>query len=77
MNQPAPECPACRERMAEGYVFTTDKNGRYQQVTWTEGPVEKGGMYGFRLKGKAQFPATTWRCPRCGWLLWFAPAPEA
>jgi hypothetical protein len=76
MNGPAPECPACRVRMEEGTVFTTDKSGRYQQVAWTEGAPEKGGIYGYRVKGKRMVPASTWRCPRCGWLLWFAPNAE-
>jgi hypothetical protein len=77
MSGPAPECPACRVRMEQGCVFTTDHNGRHQPIAWTEGPVEKGGIYGYRIKGKRQVPAETWRCPRCGWLLWFAPEPEA
>jgi hypothetical protein len=76
MNGPAPECPACRVRMEEGYALSTDKNGRLKQTTWTEGPLERGGMYGFKVKDKRQIPVVTWRCPRCGWLLWFAPEPE-
>jgi hypothetical protein len=77
MNGPAPECPACRERMEEGFAYSMDSQGRYMQMTWTEGPVEKGGLHGLRVKGKRQYAAATWRCPRCGWLLWFAPNPEA
>ena len=76
MTGPAPECPACRVRMEEGYALFTDKNGRLKELAWTEGPLERGGVAGFRVKGKRRIPSTTWRCPRCGWLLWFAPDPE-
>ncbi len=76
MTMHAPECPACRVTMEEGYAFFTDKNGRLKRLEWTEGPLEPGGMFGFRTRGKRSVPAITWRCPRCGWLLWFAPEPE-
>jgi hypothetical protein len=76
MNGPAPECPACRVVMESGSVLTSDKNGRLKPLSWIEGPLEPGGMYGYRIKGKRQVPSVTWRCPRCGWLLWFAPDPE-
>jgi hypothetical protein len=76
MNGPAPECPACRVRMEEGHVLSKDNSGRLQRVNWIEGPAEKGGIYGYRIKGRKQHAADTWRCPRCGWLLWFAPETE-
>ncbi len=77
MSGPVPECPECRVRMEEGHVLYKDNSGRLQQITWTEGPPEKGGMQGFKVKGKRQYPSLTWRCPRCGWMLWFAPGAEA
>lgn len=77
MNGPAPECPVCRVRMEEGHVLSRDNSGRLQRVNWTEGAPEKGGIYGFRVKGKRKYATESWRCPRCGWLLWFAPEPEA
>jgi hypothetical protein len=77
MNGPAPECPACRVRMEEGHALTTDNSGKLSRVSWIEGPAEKGGMFGYRVKGKRKLPILTWRCPRCGWLLWFAPEESA
>jgi hypothetical protein len=62
--------------MEEGHVLTKDNSGRLTRPQWVEGPAEKGGIYGFRVKGRRQIPAVSWRCPRCGWLLWFAPDPE-
>jgi len=44
-------------------------------MKWIEGEPERGALGGYRLKGRRQIPTVTWRCPRCGWLLWFA-APE-
>jgi hypothetical protein len=76
MNGTAPECPACRVRMEEGHVLGMNKSGGLQRVTWTEGAPEKGGIYGYRVKGKRQIESITWRCPRCGWLLWFAPGED-
>ncbi len=73
MNGPAPECPACRVLMEEGHVLTKDNSGRLTMPHWFEGPAEKGGMFGYRVKGKRQYPVVTWRCPRCSWLLWFSP----
>jgi hypothetical protein len=77
MNGPAPECPACRVRMEEGHVLDTDHSNRLHVVSWIEGAPEKGGIYGYRVKGKRRIEAATWRCPRCGWLLWFAPEPQS
>ncbi len=76
MIGPAPECPACRERMEEGHVLSKESGGRFDRPQWVEGPVEKGGIYGYRVKGKRTFAVVSWRCPRCGWLLWFAPEAE-
>jgi len=76
MIGPAPDCPSCRVRMEEGHVLDAGNSNRFQRVTWTEGPPEKGGIYGYRVKAKRQFESMTWRCPRCGWLLWFAPDPS-
>ena len=73
MNGPAPECPVCRVRMDEGHVLDAGNSDRLKRVSWVEGAPDKGGMFGFRVKGRRQIPTISWRCPRCGWLLWFAP----
>ena len=77
MNGPEPECPECRVRMELGHVLDAGNGDRLKRVSWTEGEPEKGGLSGFRVKGKRQYATISWRCPRCGWLLWFAPEPEA
>jgi hypothetical protein len=74
---PQHECPVCRVSMEEGHVLDTVESGRLHPMLWTEGPAEKGGIYGYRVKGKRRIQITTHRCPRCGWLIWFAPEPGA
>ena len=74
MSATIPECPACRVRMEEGWVPDSGEN-RLNRMKWTEGAPEKGGIYGHRVKGKRQIEIVTYRCPRCGWLVWFAPEP--
>lgn len=75
MSGPAPECPVCRVNMEEGHVLDRKEGNRLDRTSWTEGAPEKGGIYGYRVRGKRQYATVTWRCPRCGWLLWFAPEP--
>lgn len=73
MSAIVPDCPACRVRMEEGHVLDRTDSGKLARTLWTEGDPEKGGLYGHRVKGKRQYPTRTFRCPRCGWLVWFAP----
>ena len=54
-----------------GHVLDAGNSNRLQRVSWIEGPPEKGLM-GYRIKGRRRIPTVTWRCPRCGWLVWFA-----
>ncbi len=73
----APECPVCRVRMEEGHLLDAGNSNRLQRMSWIEGEPEKGGLHGYRTKGKRRIATITWRCPRCGWLLWFAPEEQA
>lgn len=73
MNQPIPECPVCRVNMEEGHVLHMNNNGQLVRTQWTEGAPEKAAFGGHKVKGRRQFDTVTFRCPRCGWLLWFAP----
>jgi len=75
MNATAHECPECHVRMEEGYLLARGGHGWLERMKWIEGEPERGALGGYRLKGRRQIPTVTWRCPRCGWLLWFA-APE-
>jgi hypothetical protein len=59
--------------MEEGHVLEQDRNGRLSRIRWIEGQPEKALLAGYRTKGRRQFDSITFRCPRCGWLLWFAP----
>ncbi len=72
-----PECPACKERMEEGYVLDNADSGQLKRTTWHDGQPQKGLLGGFKVKGTRSIPTITYRCPRCGWLVWFAPAADA
>jgi hypothetical protein len=76
MSTPTPECPACRERMQEGFVPDVGERGRYHRSHWTEGRPEKSLLRGLKTKGRRQLDTVTFRCPKCGWLIWFAPEPQ-
>jgi len=72
-----PECPVCRVNMEEGHVLEMDGSNRLARVRWTEGQPVKAVLAGHKVKGRRQFDSVTYRCPRCGWLLWFAPDPSS
>ena len=73
MTTPTPECPACRVRMQEGFVPDSAERGRILRTRWMEGLPEKSFLSGLRVKGRRQLETVTFRCPKCGWLIWFAP----
>ena len=75
MSTPRPECPACRITMQEGYIIDVGHNGRQTVTHWGEGRPEKSMMSGLKTKGHRLLETVTFRCPRCGWLIWFAPDP--
>ncbi len=73
MNVPVPECPACRVKMEEGYVLENTNSNQWKRIAWMEGEPQKGLLGGYRIKGVRSIPTVTYRCPSCGWLIWFAP----
>jgi hypothetical protein len=73
MTTPTPECPACRVRMEEGFAPDIGHNGRVLATRWTEGAPEKSFVRGLDVRGRRQLDTVTFRCPKCGWLIWFAP----
>jgi hypothetical protein len=73
MTTPTPECPACRVRMEAGFVPDVGHNGRNAASRWTEGPLERSFLAGLHVSGRRQLDTVTFRCPKCGWLIWFAP----
>jgi len=77
MNTPNPDCPACQVRMQEGFVPDAGEHGRMHRSQWTEGRPEKALLQGLKVKGRTRIDTITFRCPKCGWLIWFAPEPPA
>jgi hypothetical protein len=61
--------------MEEGFVPDAGDRGRLQRSRWAEGQPEKGFLQGLKVKGRRQLDTVTFRCPKCGWLIWFAPEP--
>jgi hypothetical protein len=76
MTAPTPECPVCRVRMEAGFVPDAGQHG-VSLSQWTEGLPEKTRLSGLQVKGRRQITTVTFRCPKCGWLIWFAPEPAA
>ncbi len=74
MDKLTPDCPACRVKMQEGSVFDSSDKGRLVRTRWTEGRPVKSFLRGMNTKDKLQFDTVTFRCPKCGWLIWFAPS---
>lgn len=70
-----PECPVCRIAMDAGHVLVSTQNG-WVNASWVEGEAEKTLFYGFKVKGKKKLDMISYRCPKCGWLVWFAPDVE-
>ena len=77
MSTPIPECPACRVPMQEGFVPDAGERGRLNRLRWAEGRPEKSLLRGLKVKGRRQLDTVAFRCPKCGWLIWFAPEPPA
>ena len=72
MTTPTPECPACRVTMQAGFVIDSDHDGRAGRAQWAEGRPERGFLHRVKVQGR-KLDTITFRCPRCGWLIWFAP----
>lgn len=68
----APDCPACRTPMEEGFMIDHGDHSTPAQSVWAEGPAIRSWWRGLDLKGKTQIPAVTYRCPRCGLLQSYA-----
>jgi hypothetical protein len=59
--------------MQEGFVADAGDRGRLRRTRWTEGRPGKNLFGGLSVRGLRQIDAVTFRCPKCGWLIWFAP----
>jgi ssDNA-binding Zn-finger/Zn-ribbon topoisomerase 1 len=61
-------CPKCNKAMAEGFIMD---RGHYNTGTvgqWVEGEPESSIWTGIKTKDRENFPVTTYRCARCGYL---------
>jgi hypothetical protein len=59
--------------MQSGYVLDVGHGGHVLPTRWAEGEPEKGLFDGLKLRGRRTLDTITFRCPKCGWLIWFAP----
>lgn len=73
MSQLQPNCPACRERMEEGFVLD-QAHGPSSESKWIGGKPQKSFWGSVKLTGRAQHPVVAFRCPRCGLLVQYAPS---
>lgn len=76
MSMSAPDCPACRITMQEGFILDLGHHSQPHVTKWAEGRAEKGFL-GLKTKHHRQLETVTFRCPKCGWLIWFAPEPSS
>ena len=68
-----PECPACRQRMEEGFVGDAGHHGVLLKMMWREGRAKEKALSGLETKGRRAHQLVAYRCARCGWVIWFAP----
>lgn len=75
MNDITPTCPACHRALDEGFLLDETHGGRHP-LFWVEGPPERSRLFGTKLKGRAIWRVTTYRCPDCGYLSSYARHPH-
>jgi hypothetical protein len=68
----APDCPACRVPIDEGFIIDRGHGNAPAQSEWAAGIPERSFWTGLKLKGKVRIPTVTYRCPRCGLLQSYA-----
>lgn len=66
-------CPHCSIGLSEGYVLDRTRNGRLVSQ-WVEGRPERSFWTGLKLGNRGVYPISAYRCPRCGYLAFYAPA---
>jgi hypothetical protein len=57
--------------MEPGFVLDVGHNQNFP-TRWAEGTPEKSFFKSLKVKGR-KLDTVTFRCPKCGWLIWFAP----
>lgn len=65
------DCIRCHTRMEIG--FSADATyGGYLQQNWYPGTPQKSFWTGLKLKRRQKVPMTALRCPKCGYLEFYA-----
>jgi hypothetical protein len=59
-------CPKCQAKMETGLIPDEGYSHTFMSK-WVEG-IAQTGFFGLKLKGRRQFPITTYRCTTCGYL---------
>ncbi len=72
MTQPTPKCPSCDVAMNEGFMIDPS-HGANLQAAWVEGPPKKNVIGAVKMMDKKLVSIVSYRCPKCGWLVNFAP----
>jgi ribosomal protein L37E len=54
--------------MEEGFLLEMGDGNNMTSQTWVEGALEKSWFMGAKLKGRALYEVTTFRCTACGYL---------
>jgi len=62
---PNTTCPDCNGEMEEGFLLDQTHGGRVP-LSWIAGDVEKSIWTGTKIKGRARWELTAYRCPQCG-----------
>lgn len=62
------DCPKCRSRMEEGFIFDSTHGGQTQVVSWVEGVPEKSFWGGVKVGKRRKLEISVLRCTRCGYL---------
>ena len=54
--------------MDEGFVLEMGDGNSFTSDIWIAGKPERSWLLGLKLKGKATYEITTFRCTACGYL---------
>jgi hypothetical protein len=73
MAERSPVCSKCQGQMELGHR-PDYSYGAILVGSWVEGAPEKGLLGSLKIKGKRQFPISTYRCSACGYLESYAHA---
>jgi predicted RNA-binding Zn-ribbon protein involved in translation (DUF1610 family) len=67
------KCPKCNDLMEEGFLLDRGTEHILYQSNWVEGKAEKSFWTGLNIKDRKQRGIVIYRCPKCGFLEFYAP----